>query len=58
MNLLLIVIIFLVTLYICIIIRRHFEHFSQDDDHLIAHFGGVPNNSQIWSGMIKNPPYV
>lgn len=46
------------SIYICVRILNHFEHFSQDQDHLIAHFGGIPNNSQIWPYMIKYSPYV
>lgn len=58
LNLLLIIIIFFISIYTCLLIRKNFENFSQDDEHLIAHFAGIPNNSQIWSGMIKYPPYV
>lgn len=58
MHLFLIILILILTIYIIILVRRHFESFSQDQDHLIAHFGGTPNNSQIWPDMIKYPPYV
>ena len=55
----LLIIIFFITIYICYSIHRKFEEsFSQDEEHLIAHFGGIPNNSQIWPYMIKYPPYV
>lgn len=55
LNLLLIIIIFFISIYICVHILNNFEHFSQNEEHLIAHFGGIPNNSQIWPYMIKYP---
>jgi hypothetical protein len=31
------------------------EKFSQEMQHKIAHFGGTPNNSQIWPYLVKYP---
>jgi hypothetical protein len=31
------------------------EDWSQKDQHLIAHFGGTPNQSQIWPYLVKYP---
>lgn len=31
------------------------ESFRQSEAHMFAHFGGVPNNSQIWPNMVKYP---
>ena len=31
------------------------ESFRQDEAHMFAHFGGTPNNSQIWPNMVKYP---
>lgn len=55
MNLLLLIVIFILTIYICILVRNHLENFTQGQEHMIAHFGGIPNNSQIWPYMIKYP---
>lgn len=44
----------LVTLYL-LITAHMLESFRQDEAHMIAHFGGTPNNSQIWPHMVKYP---
>lgn len=31
------------------------ESFRQSDAHMFAHFGGTPNNSQVWPAMVKYP---
>lgn len=31
------------------------ETFSQEDEYRFAHFGGIPNMSQIWPYMVKYP---
>ena len=34
---------------------KNTENWSQKDQHLIAHFGGTPNQSQIWPYLVKYP---
>lgn len=56
MNLIAITIILLVLLWGTHILLRRFiiEAYNPNEDG-IAHFGGIPNSSQVWAGLIKYP---
>ena len=57
MFIIIILILFLFSILACLFYfyNQKSENWSQKDAHLIAHFGGIPNMSQIWPYLVKYP---
>lgn len=55
-SILLFILLIVIFVFFILFNKKLREKFNQaQDEHRFAHFGGTPNQSQIWPNMVKYP---